>query len=463
MKKIRLYSLILSVSVFCIGGFNIVKANAESVDKSVDLVISFKESIDDDVVNLIRDNGGIIDYFPELNGIEVNCSEELIPKIFSKPTVESVSPNHIITMADINKNEEDIDFSDPSIDLRKYQWDVDRVTNNGESYNISNKKTNVIVGIIDSGVDTKHSDLKNNFRGGTNLVPNNFKNDSSETGDPADVDDRNGHGTNVAGMISANGRMKGVAPNIGFKSYRVFNQYGQTTPTICAKAIKKATDDGVKVINLSIGSYNLKGKCFWTSPKTGKVYKLKDDMADYSLMKRAIRYAVDNGVVVVVAAGNESLDCSDKKGLTEYLNDCYSQQGFRYEGLTYEVPASLKGVITVSSLNKKDKLADYSNFGKNLIDLTAPGGDFRNPCLTTDVNNSYIFTYGTSFSTPKVSATAALILNQCSTLTPKSVGKLICKYTDRIDDNLSRDYYGDGCLNTYKILEKVEKDKGKIK
>lgn len=69
---------------------------------------------------------------------------------------------------------------------------------------------------------------------------------------------------NHAIKLSANGKTKGVAPGIGFKSYRVFNEDGDTTETICSSAIIDAVNDGVKVINVSISGYDLKGKCYWT-------------------------------------------------------------------------------------------------------------------------------------------------------------------------------------------------------
>lgn len=215
----------------------------------------------------------------------------------------------------------------------------------------------LIVGIIDSGIDTACPDLVNNFLGGENLIPANFEGDSSETGDKDDITDTLGHGTKVAGIIAANGRIKGVAPNIGFRSYRAFSKNGDTNATICSSAIMDAVNDGVKVINLSISSYDLKGKCYWTDPDTGIIYKLGDDMAEYSLLKRAIKYAVKNGVTVVAAAGNESLDCSNGKYLTKYLNDQYSVEGYKYVGLTYEAPGDIKDVITVSATGKDDKLA----------------------------------------------------------------------------------------------------------
>ncbi|MCS4482248.1 S8 family serine peptidase [Clostridium botulinum] len=59
--------------------------------------------------------------------------------------------------------------------------------------------------------------------GGENFVSKGFNDDETETGNSNDIEDRFGHGTYVAGNIAANGKVKGVAPNIGFKSYRVFD------------------------------------------------------------------------------------------------------------------------------------------------------------------------------------------------------------------------------------------------
>src|SRR3712207_129380 len=100
------------------------------------------------------------------------------------------------------------------------------------------------------------------------------------------------------GNIAGNGRIKGVAPDIGFKSYRVFDSKGDTNASIMSSAIIKAADDGVNVINLSMSGYDLKGKCYWTDSETGIKHDLGDDMAEYELYKRAIQYALSHNVVV---------------------------------------------------------------------------------------------------------------------------------------------------------------------
>lgn len=456
-KKIcYLVSILLIVNFAFFDNAALASTNRDNND-TVNLIITFKDKIDEDTEELIvNSNGEIVNEFPDIGGIEVKCSADLIPEIKNNKTVQSLTPNHLIKIS--NEETEEVDSSDRTDDLyEKYQWDIKRVTNNGESYNIESGNHDIVVGIVDSGVDVNHPDLACNFLGGKNCIPADFSGDESESGDISDVNDRLGHGTNVAGMIAANGRIKGVAPNIGFKSYRVFNEEGQTTAPICAQAIIEAVKDNVNVINLSVGGYDLKGKCYWTDPKTNIKYNLGDDMADYTLYKRAIKYAIKNNVTVVSASGNESLDCSDRKGMTKYLNETASH-GFSYDGLTYECPSDVKNVITVSATDKNDKLASYSNYGSKYVDITAPGGDMTEPftltdmCITTNIDSSYMFTCGTSISAPKVSAIAALLLCENRDLTPKQVAKKIYKTSDKLKDNKSS-FYGAGMANAYKALK----------
>ncbi|ALB44930.1 S8 family peptidase [Clostridium beijerinckii] len=461
-KKKILYAITLIIS-FIMLTINI-PANAEGVkSKNIDLVILFNDNaIDKNVEYIITNSGGeIINEFSDIGGIEAECTPDLIPTIKAEDTIQSLAPNHVIKLS----NEETKEFTAPENDsngisndlYEENQWDIKRVTNNGKSFDLESGNHDVVVGIIDSGVDIDHPDLATNCLGGKNLVPANFQYDSSETGDTDDINDRLGHGTNIAGVIAANGRTKGVAPNIGFKSYRIFNKYGQTNATIISSAIIKATDDDVKVINLSIEGYDLKGKHYWTDPENKNKYDMGNDTAEYSLFKRAVEYAIKNGVTVVAAAGNEGLDCSNKKKLTEYLNDEYGHDGSKYTGITYEVPGDIKGAITVSATSKEDKITSYSNYGKDFIDISAPGGNSsgmnKDLCLTTTLDGDYIFTSGTSIAAPKVSAVAALIICQHKGISPKLVARKICSTSDPLGVNSLSEYYGAGMVNAFNAIQ----------
>ncbi|WP_410985542.1 S8 family serine peptidase [Bacillus cereus] len=130
----------------------------------------------------------------------------------------------------------------------------------------------VKVAVIDSGIDSTHPDLKKNYLKGYDFV------DNDNT--PEDTD---GHGTHVAGIIAANGSMKGIAPDASILAYRVFDdQRGGDTKTI-VKAIDQAIKDGAQIINLSLGQ-PIKGT---DSP-----------------LNQAVQKAIANNITVIVAAGN---------------------------------------------------------------------------------------------------------------------------------------------------------------
>ncbi len=142
-------------------------------------------------------------------------------------------------------------------DFWDYQWDMKYVTNNGESYALYQPSKKISVGIIDSGIMEEHPDLSNSLGNYfKNLVPKGgFDNEEpDETGNPSDIVDKMGHGTEVAGQITANGNILGVAPGITVNIYRVFGENLSKSEWV-ARAIIRAADDGNKVINISAGQY----------------------------------------------------------------------------------------------------------------------------------------------------------------------------------------------------------------
>jgi subtilisin family serine protease len=149
----------------------------------------------------------------------------------------------------------------------------------------------VRVAVIDTGVDYDHPDLGGGFgpgfrvEKGFDFVGDAFNNGTIDTPTPdPDPDDCNGHGTHVAGIIGANGGLKGVAPAVTFNAYRVFGCEGTTTSEIMLDAMELAARDRVDVVNMSIGS-----ALQWPQYPTAQA-------AD-----RLVR----RGIVVVASAGNE--------------------------------------------------------------------------------------------------------------------------------------------------------------
>ena len=130
------------------------------------------------------------------------------------------------------------------------------------------------VAVMDTGIDVDHKDLggdgtarensglfpTNRVRYGWDFVGDDFNaDDTSPTYDPVpkpdpSPDDCNGHGTHVAGIVGANGTVKGVAPEVTFGAYRVFGCDGSTSSDIMLAAMERAYADGMQVLNMSIGS-----------------------------------------------------------------------------------------------------------------------------------------------------------------------------------------------------------------
>jgi minor extracellular serine protease Vpr len=120
----------------------------------------------------------------------------------------------------------------------------------------------VKVGIIDTGIDYTHPDLGGCFGSdcrvayGTDFVGDEFDSEDSERAEPVpdeDPADCGGHGTHVAGIVGADGRVTGVAPDVEFGAYKVFGCDGSTSSEVILQALEAALEDGMDVVNLSLG------------------------------------------------------------------------------------------------------------------------------------------------------------------------------------------------------------------
>lgn len=260
------------------------------------------------------------------------------------------------------------------------------------------KLSEVTVGIIDTGVDYTHKDLKNRIVD-TNL---NF----SSSGKTNDSMDDQGHGTMVAGIV-----MQNTTENVKIKSYKVLNSDGKcaTSQIIAAVNHILSETDAPDVINLSLG---------------GEYDKL--DPFEKTL-RSLIESLIGKGCTVVVAAGNESSDAGN-----------YS-------------PSNINNVITVSASTSKNEKSYYSNFG-SVVDIAAPGDNI----YTTNLGGGYTNSHsGTSFSSPFVTAAAATVLMLDNTLTSKEVEDKIKDAAFPIVSNLGVEWCGAGILNYSAIYEEM--------
>jgi len=310
---------------------------------------------------------------------------------------------------------------------RMFQWDIQRVGGTPATWAKQPGNHQVVVAVVDTGIDALHPDLAGNYLYGKSFVP----------GYANGGEDGFGHGTHVAGTIAANGRVNGVGPGLGLASYRVFDPAGQSTVGIVAQAIVAAADDGADVINLSLEGY------------AAKAYK--ESLAEYLVLQKAVGYARQRGATVVAAAGNQGFDLQKKTQLIPSLR-----------GPLVEIPAGIPGVLGVSATNKSDGLTFYSNYGIPVIDVTAPGGDlgpdfdpvtmtgeidFLAMNLSTAPGGGYSWLVGTSMAAPKVSAVAGLIVARHGKIGPDRVAAVLQKTSQDLGKPGRDPYFGFGMVD----------------
>lgn len=481
MKKI---SIIVILSL-CLILALILPANAADSPKDVKFTVVFNnEELPKDVVSLIEEMGGKIVYsIPKIGVVQVQAPASFGIAALENASIQAATPSLPARIPTVNLQQVDTSSIMDSAELYNlYQWDIKRVTNDGASFELGTGSHDVVVGIIDSGVDTDHPDLEGNLLGGKNFVPaGGFSGrDLTETDDPDDIQDRYGHGTHVAGAIAGKGAILGVAPDVGFKAYRVFDALGGGDTAWVINALVAAADDQVDVISLSLEGIFTKGQVWFTDPATGEKIKLGNDVAEYLAFQRAAKYAHKKGSLIVAAAGNSALNGSNKKSIIDYANSLYGGFGYTFKGAGFIAPASFPNVIAVSATGPDDQLALYSNYGSGFIDVAAPGGDIRyfteetglaagESCISSvpiiellqneegnvsyvDHGPSYAFSVGTSMAAPKVSAVAALIISKYGKMKPSQLKKLIIQSTDDLGQTGYDAYYGHGLVNAYKAL-----------
>ncbi|WP_226701766.1 S8 family serine peptidase [Priestia aryabhattai] len=370
---------------------------------------------------------------------------------FSTPSITPSLTNNIATYSIIS-NKKDRLINQSQINLDQWQGYINSITNNRKSYEMQKGNHSISVAIIDSGIDLNHPDLKENIlSNGKSFVPN----------DPSTMD-VTGHGTMVAGVIAANGRTKGVGPNIGIVPYKVIGKDGGEA-TWVSKAIVEAANDGHKVINISLGVY--------------QSLKDQNNKVTVTSYKRAINYALKKKSIIVASAGNDSFDINNPRKLAQ-------QRGFDND-LQVRVPSSLPGVITVGASTLDKDITKYSNYGKR-VKVFSPGGDLgplwetdeipdigrmvlttyptyleKTPLATiTNLPQGYNWDMGSSFSSPAVASLVALVISE---KTEKGYENVSLSQVEKIINKSSEKGISSSkinIINVYKALKLVNRGNG---
>lgn len=281
-------------------------------------------------------------------------------------------------------------------DLKSMKAPEGSVAKYSAEYLLKLMKQGINKSAIEAGLDyfEKESEYRYNVdlnaRKAVGDDPNNFN--DTKYGNNDVKGDRSNHGTMVSGIIAAkrnnNIGMNGVADNVKIMALLVVPD-GDERDKDVALAIRYATDNGAKIINMSFG------KEF--SPNKKEVLE-------------AMEYATAHNVLLVHAAGNESLSNDS----TMHYPSVYMDKSSK------AIPSFIE--VGASTINKNKKLpANFSNYGPTTVDIFAPGEDI----YTTNPESTYEIASGTSFSAPLVSGIAALIWSYYPQLTAKQVKEII--------------------------------------
>ena len=272
------------------------------------------------------------------------------------------------------------------------------------AWNITLGCSDVLVAIVDTGIDYSHPDLASNYVSlGYDWV-----------NDDADPLDDFGHGTHCAGIVSAvinnSIGVSGLA-QVKIMAEKVLDYYGVGYYDWIANGIVHAVDSGADIISMSLGGYG------------------------YSqILYDVVKYAYDSGVLLVAAAGN------DNTNLKLY-------------------PAAFDEVIAVSATDQNDFKAYFSNWGE-WIELAAPGVDIYSTMPTYHVtlndwgySMNYDYLSGTSMATPHVTGVAALAWSVHSNKTKDWIRLWLRYCAEDIGDPGHDVYYGYGRVNARKTVE----------
>ncbi len=369
----------------------------QNVQNYKDKLLSIHRKAKEDVLKLM---GGDLasekvcsrEFTDLFNGIKIkDTSVEIVEKIRDLPYVKKVTPDYKISIS--------LDGSIPRIG-------ADEIWNYHDTAGKSITGEGISIAVIDTGVDYNHLDLKDNYVKGYDFVNNDN-----------DPKDDHGHGTHCAGIALGSGRSSdynyvGVAPEADLYAYKVLDETGSGVGSWLIAAMEQAIQDDVDIISLSLGD--------------------SDDSANPDDdLSEAADNAVNEGVVVIVAAGNN--------GTAGPISS----------------PGCARNVTCVGASDYNDQVAYFSSRGpvewdgKTLMkpDIVAPGVEIK----STRKGGGYTIKSGTSMATPHVAGAAALMLQVNPDLTPEEVKTALKE--NAVDLGYEENAQGSGRINVSASIE----------
>ena len=347
---------------------------------------------------------------------------DAVAKYRNHPAVRFIEPNYYLYADNVP--------NDASFPL---QWSLQNTGQQGgtpgadihavQAWDQTTGSSQVVIAIVDTGMDMTHPDLAANLYTNPGEIPDNGLDDDGNglvddvhgfdfanfDGDPTDD---NGHGTHVAGTIGAVGNngigVAGITWRVQLLPLKFLDASGSGTTGDAIDCIDYAVAAGATAINAS-----------WGAPQAPQA------------LLAAIAAANDAGVLFVAAAGNTSSN-----------NDDYPNfpSGF-----------DLPNVISVGSSARSDERSGFSNYGPTTVDLFAPGTQI----LSTLPGNTYGVASGTSMATPHVTGALALLKSRFPTMRAPTMKAIALAATDRIPALAGLSVSG-GRLNVARMMEGVD-------
>lgn len=363
---------------------------------SGEILVKFKPGTDSRAAQHLLDGFGLqtmaVSRYDGLMRLQARPGEEeqVVADLLASGTVEVAGLNHIIPAALIPN---DPDYS--------RQWNMDIIAA-PNAWDLSTGSDQVIVGVVDSGLDTAHPE----FAGRVQAARDEIEDDNIPQ-------DTCYHGTHVAGITGARGNngigIAGLGWNVNIIPIRVLtanqNRCDGTEADI-HDGILWALAHGARIINLSLGALPAMGTTCEQS---------------FPVMSDAVQYAYQMGALVVAASGNQS-------------------------AAGVACPARQVQAMAVGASTSADTRAAYSNYGADL-DVVAPGDG-----IYSSIPDGYAVMSGTSMATPHVSGLAALIWSLSPGLSNDQVGDIIRFSADDLWLSGKDDYFGYGRINTWRAL-----------